>query len=251
MDIITSDKNDLIKKIRKLTTSRGRALSSSFIIEGSKFVAEAGSEWEIIYTIVSETYPSNYNAKNKIVVSDKVFRGLSDTVNPQGILAVVKKREFSACQVLGGKNPLVFVLEDINDPGNLGTILRNCHGLGATGIVLTGNTTDIYSQKTVRASAGSIFHIPFVHINIEEIAAKFKKHNIPLYATSPMGKAVLHRLDLRKPAAFMLGSEHHGLSQKAMTLANASVRIPVMSESLNVSVACAIFAYEVWRQRNV
>jgi len=251
MDIITSDKNGLIKKIRKLATVRGRAVASSFIIEGSKFIAEAGSEWKIIYTVVSETYALNYNVENQIVVSDKIFEGLTDTVNPQGILAVVEKREFSVCEVLGGKNPLVFVLEDINDPGNLGTILRNCHGLGVTGVILAGNTTDVYSPKTVRASAGSIFHIPFVHINIEEVAAELKNRNIPLYATSPAGDVDLHNLNLQSPAAIMLGNEHHGLTQQAMDLANTTVRIPVMSESLNVSVACAVFAYEAWRQRNV
>ncbi|MCL2235153.1 MAG: RNA methyltransferase [Defluviitaleaceae bacterium] len=254
MDIITSANNKIVKMVRALGGVKGRDASSAFLVEGAKFVAELPKNWQIKHIILSESFAKGGGfTPDAIVVTDQIFAGLSDVVNPQGILAVVDQRTFDIEDVLGlgGDNPLIFLLEGINDPGNLGTILRNCHGLGATGVILVEHCADVYSPKVVRASAGSIFHVPFVQMALGQALTELKARNIPLYATSPAGSADLHQLDLRKPAAFALGNEHHGLSQGAMEGADETVRIPVMSESLNVSVACAIFAYETQRQRTV
>ena len=252
MDIITSGNNKIVKMVRALRGVKGRMASSAFLVEGAKFVAELPRNWQIRYIVASESFAKNEDiASDAIVVTDQIFAGLSDVVNPQGILAVVDQRTFGVEEVLGGDRPLVFLLEGINDPGNLGTILRNCHGLGATGVILAGDCTDVYSPKVVRASAGSVFHVPFAQMTLEQALESLKSRNIPLYATSPAGSVDLHQLDLCKSVAFALGNEHHGLTEEAMKGADGTVRIPVMSESLNVSVACAIFAYEAQRQRNV
>jgi len=255
MDTITSPNNRIVKAVRALRGRKGRDAANVFLAEGIKFVAEIGYGWDIRQVVLSETFYRHEGAlhfgEKAVVVTDQIFAGLSDVVNPQGILAVVEKRDFCINKVLADDLPLIFVLEDINDPGNLGTILRNCHGLGATGIILAGSCADIYSPKAVRASAGSIFHVPFAHMSMKRAAEDLKGRNIALYATSPAGEAALHRLNLQNPTAFALGNEHNGLTPQAMDLADETVQIPVISESLNVSIACAICAYEAWRQRNV
>ena len=224
-------------------------MANAFLVEGAKFVAEIGSDWEILHIVMSQSYAVTHHTNDAIVVADKIFASLSDVASPQGILAVVAQRDFPIEAVLGSAS--VFLLDDINDPGNLGTILRNCHGLGVGGVVLSPNCTDIYNPKVIRASAGSIFHIPFVTMGLYEAIKILQGKNTVIYATAADGEKAIYELDLCQPSAFVMGNEHHGVSQKIMGSADQTVKIPTASESLNVSVACAIIGYETLRQRKI
>ena len=249
MDIITSASNKFVKSVRALRDKKGREQAGAFVVEGAKFVAEIPAGWKIRHIIAAASYPRRGELCSPVVVTDAIFTTLSDVATPQGILAVVEKKQYSIDRVLNGQT--IFILENINDPGNLGTILRACHGLGACGVVLSPGCADIFSPKAVRASAGSLFHIPFAITCIKEAAAHLSAKQLPLYATSPQADKPLYNLNLQGPSAFLLGNEHHGLTPEACALATDSISIPTAAESLNVSMACAILAYEAMRQKNM
>lgn len=249
MDIIKSQSNNLVKKIRSLQTKKGREQESAFLVEGIKFVAEITPKWEILHTIASESFAKENRARNAIIVSDEVFASISDVSAPQGILAVVKKQETDIHAMLSAKSPLIFVLEEINDPGNLGTILRTCHGFGVDGVILSHGCVDIYSPKVVRASAGSVFHIPHIKMCITQAMQALDNADVTTYATLPKAETPLFSLNFKEPSAFLLGNEHNGLKPETVSLAQKTVKIPSVAESLNVSICAAILAYEASRQR--
>jgi len=254
MEIITSTANQIVKKIRSLQEKKGRALANAFLVEGAKFVAEIGGGWDVQHVVVSQSFAEGASIipQHALVVSDRVFAGVSDVASPQGILAVVGMRNFTIRDVCKDEeHPVIMLLDGINDPGNLGTILRNCHGLGVSGIVLSPNCTDIFSPKVIRASAGSIFHIPFAIMELSEAVKELQIKGIPIYGAAAGGQRSVYELDLQSCAAFVLGNEHHGITPQIFNMVDEAVKIPAVSESLNVSVACAIMAYEVLRQRNI
>jgi len=251
MEIITSMSNRTVKEIRALSDKKGRSKANAFLVEGAKFVAEISSDWEVsqIVTAASRGPSPDFGDCPRTTVSDDVFATLSDVQAPQGILAVVKQRDFTINDLFTTENPAIFLLEEINDPGNIGTILRTCHGLGINGIVLSPNCADIYSPKVVRASAGSIFHIPHVRMCIKQAISEIKARGVRVYATLPKADFPIQQLDLRRPSAFLLGNEHDGLKPETTAAADAGVTVPAVNESLNVSICAAILAYEVSRQR--
>jgi TrmH family RNA methyltransferase len=257
MEIITSSSNKIVKQIRALREKKGRDLARAFLVEGAKFVAEIGPDWEILRVVMSESHAAGVNCVRPplgcapIIVTDRIFAALSDTTTPQGVMAVVAQREFGFGDVVKGERPLVFVLEEINDPGNLGTILRSCYGLGADGVILSESCADIFGPKTIRASAGAVFHMPFVVMDAKEAINALKTRGVAVYAASPAADKSVYELDLQKPAAFILGNEHKGLKPETAALADCGVKIPIYSESLNVSAACAILAYEALKQRKM
>jgi len=251
MEIITSSSNKIIKLARGLKEKKGREMHNSFLVEGVKFINDIPESWHISYLIFSESYrgkhigSGRFSAAPAFVVADKVFSTISDVVTSQGVIAIVEKKTFDIEAIFKKNNPIIFYLEEINDPGNLGTILRNCHALGVDGVVLSRDCVDIFSPKVVRATAGSIFHLPFVIGSIDDLRGK----SVPIYATTPHSAASIHDVDLSKGGIFALGNEARGLQGETITKADLSVKIPIESESLNVSVCCAIFAYEAARQR--
>jgi len=249
MEIITSTSNNFVKMLRGLKEKKGRGREDAFLVEGAKFVGEIGAEWSVRHVVMSASFASEYGRDTAVVLSDGVFATISDVLAPQGIMAVVQRRNFGINELFVADKPLVFMLEEINDPGNLGTILRTCHGLGAAGIILSPNCVDIYSPKVARASAGSIFHIAHVVMDLQQAAAELKGRGVPIYATLPLAKKPLHQLDLRQAAAFLLGNEHKGLKDETAALACEAISIPAAAESLNVSICAAILAYEASRQR--
>ncbi len=253
--MITSTGNARIRRIvqlkRKAKTRR----------EEKCFVAEGLRLWEEIpEPLVRELYLSESFAREHSdrmggrpceIVSDEVFRYMSDTKTPQGILSVVSMLPDRSSEIFvpGG---LWLMLENIQDPGNLGTMFRTAEGAGATGIIMDQTTADVYAPKTVRSTMGSLFRVPFlVTGDLADAAGRIRDKGGKIYAASLAGSKVYDAPDYVPGTAFLVGNEGSGLTEAAVALADANIRIPMGGrlESLNAAVASAILMYEAGRQR--
>ncbi len=185
------------------------------------------------------------------VVSDSVFQYLSDTRTPQGILAVVKQLHYKLDDLFG-ETPLIIVLENVQDPGNLGTILRTAEAAGVTGILMSEGCADIYNPKVTRSTMGSIFRVPFVYTSdLARSLDMLKRRGVKLYAAHLQGSEDLYSQSYTSPSAFLVGNESRGLTMDTAALADKAVRIDMSGEveSLNAAVASAVMMFEAKRQR--
>ncbi len=244
-ETLLSDKNPLIKEIRKAAplTSDGFALA-----EGPHLLEEAlRSEADIgpIIATVSATLPRS--AKRVVRVADATFASLATTDSPQGILSLVRPRSWTFEQLLHGR-ALVVILDGIQDPGNAGAILRASEAFGATGVVFLKGCVNPHNPKCMRASAGSIFRIPYVAgLAPEELLEVCR---LPIHAADAKAVTVLSDARLAKPCAIIIGSEGKGVSPDLAARATG-LRIPTVKvESLNAAVAAGILLYEARRQRD-
>lgn len=259
--MISSTSNAQIKNIIQLQTkTKARNKQNCFVVEGIRMYMEVPEEY-LVKTYVSEDFfeHADKSAKNRILSTDyelvenDVFKRISDTMTPQGILAVVKKKESFMKDILANDTDkkLFIILEDIQDPGNLGTILRTAEGAGVSGIIMSSKTVDIYNSKVVRSTMGSIFRLPFVYEdNLEQVADTLKRSGVKLYAAHLMGDKNYFDMDYSKPTAFMIGNEGNGLSDAMTEKADELIRIPMYGEieSLNAASAATILMYEALRQ---
>ncbi len=189
------------------------------------------------------------------VVTGEVMEKAADTATPQGILCVAKIPSYRRDDLFGlgsEKKPLLLVLEDIQDPGNLGTIFRTAEAAGATGILMSRDTADLFNPKTVRATMSAIFRMPFlVSTDLCEEVAALRRHGIKSYAAHLQGKRPYDALPLAGPAAFLIGNEGNGLSERLTESADEKIIIPMEggAESLNAAMASGILLFEASRQR--
>lgn len=257
--MITSAANEKIKHVGALTQKAGlRREEGLFLIEGTRLFQEAPlSQIKEVY--VSESYLKNIDKKmGKLLektgfeeVSEQIFRKLSDTKTPQGILAVVSRKEYGRRDLLGSV-PLLLLLEAIQDPGNLGTILRAAEGAGVTGIIMSRECVDIYNPKVVRSTMGSIFRVPFyVSDNLPEEIAALQKEHIRVFAAHLSSAHDYDREDYTGGSAFLIGNEGNGLKEETAKAADFRIRIPMLGkvESLNAGISAALLVYEAARQR--
>ena len=187
------------------------------------------------------------------IVADNVFDRMSQTQTPQGIMAVVRMKDNSLSDMLLG-NPLLILVENLQDPGNLGTIIRMGEGAGVTGVIMSPNTVDIYNPKTIRSTMGSIFREPFIYVqDFGEAVSECQKSGVKVYAAHLDGKNTYLGEDYSTPTAFLIGNEGNGLTDDITKQADTLIRIPMEGEveSLNAAIACTILTYEAVRQRNV
>lgn len=187
------------------------------------------------------------------IVADNVFDRMSQTQTPQGIMAVVRMKDNSLSDMLSG-NPLLILVENLQDPGNLGTIIRMGEGAGVTGVIMSPNTVDIYNPKTIRSTMGSIFRVPFIYVqDFGEAVSECQKSGVKVYAAHLDGKNTYLGEDYSTPTAFLIGNEGNGLTDDITKQADTLIRIPMEGEveSLNAAIACTILTYEAVRQRNV
>lgn len=259
--MITSTNNAQVKQVMLLNRkSRERKKQDVFLVEGLKMFREAPKE-RLVKTYISESfYQETVQAQPELlygidyeVVKDSVFSQMSDTLTPQGILTIVRQFHYSLDQ-LGNhkKNPVYLILEDLQDPGNVGTIFRTAEGAGIDGIIMTKNCVDIYNPKTIRSTMGSIYRVPFICIeDVDEILKWLKAHQVSTYAAHLQGKHFYDEEDYTKGTAFLIGNEGNGLSAELSGKADYWIKIPMEGqlESLNAGVACAILMYEAFRQR--
>ena len=189
------------------------------------------------------------------ILADFVFEYVSDTKTPQGILCLVRQKQYSITEIVtekGGELPLLLVLDQIQDPGNLGTIVRTAEGAGVTGIVMSQDCVDMYNPKVVRSTMGAAYRVPFCYVDdLAEEVKQMKEAGICTYAAHLEGKNSYDEEDYRKASAFLIGNEGNGLRDEVADQAQVYIRIPMKGqvESLNAAVATAILTFEAARQR--
>lgn len=261
---LTGSQNPLVKEIRALKNKSGREEKGHFFIEGVRFVTEALNEkLTIRYLMVSETFSTDAASTQLLqsisdgvdcyILPDSLFASISDTQNPQGILAVLdlKREQLKHADLNGG---LLVLLDDIKDPGNMGTIIRTADAAGCEGVVVPAGCVDIYNPKVLRSTMGSIFHIPVYHC--EDIAAAInivREKGFKICASHLEGAASIYEADLTGSLALVIGSEAEGVGEETVKAADMLLRIPMpgRAESLNASVAAGIMIFEAARQRNL
>lgn len=253
---ITSFDNKKIKNARLLVEkAKARKEQDAFVTEGVKLFMEAQKE-EIISVFVCEGQQFDDDVTEKLnevgfdFVTPEVFKKLSDTVTSQGIMSIMKMRHFKASDFIK-KDGLYLVLETIQDPGNLGTIMRTAEGAGVDCVFMSNDCVDLYNPKTVRSTMGSIFRQPFVIGAVGELISELKAQGVFCYAAHLKGEKNCWDFDYKKGTAFLIGNEGNGLTKETADMADAYLRIPMSGrlESLNAAVSAALLTYEAKRQR--
>ncbi|MDR1696275.1 MAG: RNA methyltransferase [Endomicrobium sp.] len=245
--VIESLQNNNYKEILALKTKKERDKSGFFIVEGKKQVNEIPGGWNIREIAVSEEFSNGItkNAKT-LVFSQRLFEKISSAQTPQGIIAVVEKKKYAAEKIIK-QNGLYVILENIQDPGNLGTIIRSAHAFGAKAVFVSKESADIYSDKTVRSSMGSIFHIPVLdNTDIAETVNIMKNESVFITAASLEGGKNPDKDIFKDKTALIIGNESKGLKPETEKLADLLIRIkmPGNAESLNAAIASSVIMYE-------
>ncbi len=256
--MITSTSNPKVKYIAQLQKKRRlREEKGVFLIEGIRMFKETPREL-ILETYISESFYTKNKAliqeygKHVEIVTDTVFQKISETKTPQGVLCVLKRKEYKLEELLSDENANLIILDGLQDPGNVGTILRTAEASGVTGLIISADTADLYQSKTIRSTMGSIFRVPVVFVDNVGIVLKIlKKHEITIFATHLAGEKWYNEIDYKKKSAFLIGNEGNGLKQEIAELADEWIKIPMSGEveSLNAAIATSILMYEVYNQR--
>lgn len=257
MDIIRSKDNSKIKYVRSLGTKKVRDEENAFIVEGIKFVNEAIMEnAHIMYLIFSESVFGRTEIKElynfamssgteAVICEDRIFSGAADTINSQGVLAVITKNP----DIKNTQDYKFAVLCDrIQDPGNLGTIIRTTDAFGPGLVILNKGCVDIYNQKVVRASAGAIFRVPFVHTESDEkIISELKDSGYKIYSTVVDSEYSFDDIEKSEKICIVIGNEGQGVSREIVKDSHAGITIKMSgrAESLNASIAAGISIYEI------
>lgn len=261
------------KEIKELAAwnrkSKARKEDGVFLIEGTKMFLEAPME-RIRKTFVSESFFKSESQKlengenspciEKLnicgyeVVTDAVFAKITDTMTPQGILCVMNQFAYQLEDLLKRKNPTLMVLEDLQDPGNLGTIMRTGEGAGIDGIIMSKGCVDIYNPKTIRSTMGSLYRVPFVYTDdLSGTIRSLQKEGICFYAAHLKGIGFYDEVDYTaaKGIGFLIGNEGNGLKDETADLADSYIKIPMEGkvESLNAAIAATVLMYEAYRQK--
>ncbi|MBE5981404.1 MAG: RNA methyltransferase [Paenibacillaceae bacterium] len=257
--MITSSANGKVKQVMNLIKkAKARNESGLFVAEGLRIFKEIPRE-QIDSIFVSESFLKEEERKHLIggmkyeVLTDEVFQVMSDTKTPQGILALAKQHAYTPEDLTRVPGPaFLMILENIQDPGNLGTIIRAGEGAGITGVLMNSTTADIYNPKVIRSTMGSVFRVPFAYTdNLTDSILQLKKKGIKLYAAHLNGRNNYEKEDYTVDTGFLIGNEANGLTEDTARLADAYIKIPMMGsvESLNAAVAASVLMFETARQR--
>ncbi len=256
MDIIKSKDNNKVKYIRNLNLKKFRDGENAFVVEGIKFVGEAAEWADIKFLLISEEV---YNKKEVtdirklideekvIVCTDQVFGSVADTINAQGILAVLNKNTVNPNDVIDKSN-FIIMCDRIQDPGNLGTIVRIADAFGPSLLLLNKGCVDVYNPKVVRASAGAIFRVPIIYFEHDMQPINImKEKGFYIVSTVVDSEYSFDDLEERNKICLVVGNEGQGVSQEIINNSDISVTIKMSgrAESLNASVAAGISIYEI------
>lgn len=259
--MISSTANQKVKNIVLLQKkARERKRQRLFVIEGRKLLEEVlrDAPEAVAELYATEEYLSVEEQRAAFAgisyetVTDNVMRAMTETMEPQGVLAVVRMPQYEKERLLADRNGVWVALENLRDPGNLGTILRTAEAAGVTGVLLSGESVDIYNPKVVRSTMGAIFRVP--HFYAEDFLAELdllKESGASLYAAHLAGTQFFDEPPYEGKTVILIGNEAGGLSSEATDKADCLVKIPMegKAESLNAAVATALFVYEVYRRR--
>ena len=259
MQVITSKDNEIVKNIKKLKDKKYRDEENKYIVEGIKMVKEAIIEnAKIDKIVVCEDCANNGTIEkellyeiakyNCVYVTEKVFESITDVSNPQGILAVIEKNNE---ENISYDEDVILVLDGIQDPGNLGTILRTLDSVNLKQIVLSENTADPYNPKVVRSTMGAIYRVNIIRSkNIIESLKDMKNNNYQIATTSLETSESIYDIDFNKKA-IVIGNEANGVSKEVQDLSDIKMKIPMLgkTESLNAAVATGIILYEYVRRK--
>lgn len=256
--MITSTSNPQIKQIMALLKkSKERKEKKAFVIEGRKMFEEIAKQPErVLKAYVSESYAKEQKEMAAVpyeTVADSVFEAMAETVTPQGILAVVRMPEYSLEEMVNRAGTLV-LLENLRDPGNLGTILRTAEAAGVSGVILSKESVDIYNPKVIRSTMGAVYRVPFLYAeDFYGLLKELSDQNVTLLAAHLKGVKTFDQADYSGKVGILIGNEANGLSKEAADLAKEKVRIPMAGEveSLNAAVAAALLMYEAFRKQKL
>lgn len=262
--MITSLSNAKMKQVVSWQQkSKERRRDKVFLVEGVKMFLEAPTDWIMEVYLTEALYEKNKDNDPFVkkleyagyeLVSEEVFERISDTQTPQGILCVLHQPEYDLDGLLKAENPLFVILENLQDPGNLGTILRTGEGAGITGVIMSNGTVDIFNPKVIRSTMGSVYRVPFLYVKeLEEILPILHKKGIKTYAAHLKGVNYYQEAKFDGPSAFLIGNEGNGLTDTIANLAGEYIKIPMEGkvESLNAAVAASLLMYEAHRQRHI
>lgn len=261
--MIASLHNKSVKEVAALLAKKKeRDRQSLFVAEGGKMFGEAPTE-RISRVFIAQSaekemyarYGDKLSGLSCEIVTDEVFARMSDTVTPQGILCLVRQRHYNIEEILrdNNKNHTLFImLEDIQDPGNLGTIFRTAEAAGADGVIMSSRTADIYNPKTIRSTMGAVYRMPFLYTeDLSSVIKMMQEKGTKVYAAHLGAENFYDAFDYQKSTAFLIGNEANGLRDETADCADALLGIPMEGkvESLNAAVASSILLYEAYRQR--
>lgn len=268
MKLITSGENPFYKAVMQLKQKKHRDEQKSYLIEGPNLIREALQNGVTIETVIrsvdfteeamlrEEIDPEKMQV-NGAILPESLFRKLSDTEHPQGILAVVKKKTYSEQEFFGievSPSDNVIVLDRLQDPGNIGTILRTADAAGFMGAIILKGTADLYSAKIVRAATGSLFRLPVLFADTPEETIRLLRHyGKNLVCTALSGSKDYYDVSLSEHAAIIIGNEGNGVCREFQEQSDLLVQIPMEGtiESLNAAVSASILMYESVRQRRL
>ncbi len=265
--MITSTSNERVRKVVSLMEkSKARREEDAFVIEGMKMLREA-PVLQVREVYVTARFLDKATEEDKEIlwrygaeeVSEDVMKKMAATQTPQGVLAVISQYHYTLEEVIKGYNqddenarPLMLILENIQDPGNVGTMLRSGEGAGVTGIILSKGSADIYNPKVIRSTMGSIFRMPFIYVeSVPQVLETLKASGIHTYAAHLKGEKNYDEFDYTQPTAFLIGNEGNGLTKETADAADTYILIPMKGEveSMNAATSAAILTFEASRQR--
>lgn len=253
-ETITSAANSLVREVRRAIARGGLTGEGWCVAETFHLLEEARrSGCEVMAVLAAESVAEKVEGATA-VLPDRLLRSMAGTESSPGVIALVKPPAWRLQHLLNG-NPLLVVLDALQDPGNAGAIVRTAEALGSTGAILLKGTASPYNAKTLRASAGSLFRLPFLHgMDAEEARDALARHGVPMFAGVPSRpgerSALPAEAALAGACAFIIGNESRGVSE-ALRAAARQVTIPTVGvESLNAAAAAAILLYEARRQRS-
>lgn len=259
--MLDNPRSPRVRSVAKLAKRDGRATTGLFLLEGPQSVSEALTfRPELVVEIfATPTALDRYTALAQAAaaagvdvqfVTEHVLDTMADTVTPQGIIAVCHQFPTSVKDILRSGATLIAILEEVRDPGNAGTIIRAADAAGADGVILTGRSVDLYNPKVVRASTGSIFHLPVaVGAELESVLEKARHAGLTILAADIKGDDLLEARSegvLGQPTAWLFGNEARGLSDEHFALADRAIAVPIYghAESMNLATAASVCLYE-------
>lgn len=239
--IITSKDNENVKHIKKLREKKFRDLYQEYVVEGIKLIEEAIKEQaKIKMIVICETCEKNESINSKLLyeiakynciyVDEKIFNQITDVKSPQGILAVIEKNKIDDANI-NYNEELFVILDDVQDPGNIGTILRTVDSIGLTQIIISSKCGDVYNPKVIRSTMGAIFRVKVIQSqNLCETIKEMKKHKIKILATSLKAKKDIYDIDY-KHTGILIGNEANGISKEVLEEANEHIKIPMLRKN--------------------